>query len=439
MAKRISALLAVLMIISASFALAQTEEPADQTAATGGFAAQMMGGLGVVMIDGDLYYRVQLVPELSFSKIGLGLDVDLLFNNDGIRKEDWTPKSRWVRIIRYARWGQKHDVFYIRLGALDAATLGHGSIMYRYGNQVNDADRKIGMELDLDFGRAGFETVVSNFGRAEIYGGRGYVRPLKSTGIPIIKNFEVGATVASDLDPDQRSGTDDGVTVFGFDLGLPIINTSLLYTQLYYDFAKIKSFGSGNVVGISADLKFPGDILVLSSKLEQRFLGPRYLPQYFDRFYEVERYQLFDTIPVWKSYVLNSMTESRNGTYGELAATLVGKLTILGSYQAIHKVPYSGMLHFGTDLSKLIPNNKMEIRAAYDQTHINSGKDLFTNNENTLVTVEGGYQVYSHVMLYLTYLKTYEKITQDDAGNTIPAYFKSVEKFSPRLAVKFSF
>ncbi len=438
MAKRISVLLAIITVISASLALAQTEEPAAQPADASAFGAQMMGGLGVVMIDGDMYYRVQLAPELSFSKIGLGLDVDLLFNNDGIRKEDWNPKSRWVRIIRYARWGQKHDRVYVRLGALDAAILGHGSIMYRYGNQVNDADRKIGMEFDLDFGMAGFESVVSNFGRAEIYGGRAYVRPLKSTEIPIIKNFEVGATVVSDLDPDQNSGVDDKVTVFGADLGLPIINTNLLYTQLYYDFAKIKNYGSGNVVGISADLKFPGEILTLSSKLEQRFLGAEYLPQYFDRFYEVERYQ-FGAIPPRKVLLLNYLTESRNGTYGELTATLVGKLTILGSYQAIHKVPYSGMLHFGTDLSKLIPNNKMEIRAAYDQTHINSGKDLFTNNENTLVTVEGGYQVYPHVMLYLTYLKTYEKTTKDDAGNEIPAYYKSVEKFSPRLAVKFSF
>lgn len=439
MAKRISVLLAIFMAFSAMGLWAQTESQPDQQAAAGAFGAQMMGGLGVVMIDGDMYYRVQLAPELAFSKIGIGLDVDLLFNNDGIRKEDWNPKSRWVRIIRYARWGQKHDRVYVRVGALDAATLGHGSIMYRYGNQVNDADRKIGMEFDLDFGMTGFESVVSNFGRAEIYGGRAYVRPLKSTGVPIIKNFEVGGTMVSDLDPDQQSGTDDGVTVFGFDLGLPLINSKLLYTQLYYDFAKIKEFGSGNVVGISADLRFPGDILTLSSKLEQRFLGANYLPQYFDRFYEVERYQYFDPIPFRKTMILSALTEERNGTYGELAATLVGKLTILGSYQAIHKVPYSGILHFGTDLSKLIPNNKLEIRAAYDQKGINSGKDLFTNNENTLVTVEGGYQVYPHVMLYMTYLKTYEKTDKDENGNTVPSYYKSVEKFSPRLAVKFNF
>jgi hypothetical protein len=429
--------LLALALSLAALASAQTNE-ADQPNASA-LGAQMMGSLGVVMIDGDMYYRVQLAPELSFSKLGLGLDADLLFNNEGIRKEDWNPKSRWVRVIRYARWGQKHDRFYVRLGALDAATLGHGSIMCRYGNQVNDADRKIGMELDLDFGRAGFESVVSNFGRAEVYGGRAYLRPLRSTGLFIIKNFELGATLASDLDPDQQSGTSDGVTVMGFDLGLPIINTSLLYSQLYFDFAKIKEFGSGSAAGISADLKFPGDILILSSKLEQRFLGARYLHQYFDRFYEVERYKYYDPIPYRKTMLLDYQTESRNGTYGELAATLVGKLTVLGSYHAINKVPYSGVLHFGTDLSKLVPNNKLEIRAAYDQKYINGTQDLFTQNENTLVTVEGGYQVYPHVMLYLTYLKTYERILKDQDGNEVPPYYKSVEKFSPRLAVKFGF
>lgn len=439
MAKRISILLAILMALSVSLTLAQEAEPMDQPAGADAFGAQMMGALGVTTIDGELYYRVQLMPELTFSKIGLGLDVDLLFNNDGIRKEDWNPKSRWVRIIRYARWGQKHDRFYVRAGALDAASLGHGSIMYHYANQINDADRKVGMEFDLDFGMTGFESVVSNFGRAEIYGGRAYVRPLHSTGIFIIKNFEIGGTIATDFDPDQKSGTKDGVTVFGADLGLPIINTSLLYTQLYYDFAHIKEFGSGNVVGISTDIKFPGDILNLSAKLEQRFLGAHYLPQYFDRFYEVERYQLFDTIPVWKTNLLDSITEKRNGTYGELSATLVGKLMILGSYQAIHKVPYSGILHFETDLSKIMP--KFEVRAAYDQKAINGTGDLFTKNENTLVTVEGGYQVYPHVMLYLTYLKTYERIANetDADGDPVPPYYKSVEKFSPRLAVKFSF
>ncbi len=429
--------LLVLALTLSVMALAQTTETADQAASSLG--AQMMGSLGVVMIDGELYYRVQLAPELSFSRLGLGLDADLLFNNDGIRKEDWNPKSRWVRIIRYARWGQKHDRFYIRLGALDAATLGHGSIMYRYGNQVNDADRKVGMELDLDLGRAGFESVISNFGRAEVYGGRAYVRPLKTTELFIIKNFEVGATLASDLDPDQQSGTSDGVTVMGFDLGLPIINTSLLYSQLYFDFAKIKGFGSGSAAGISADLKFPGDILTLSSKLEQRFLGAHYIHQYFDRFYEVERYQYFDPIPFRKTLALDRLTEPRNGTYGELAATLVGKLTVLGSYYAVKDVPYSGVLHFGTDLSKLVPNNKLEVRAAYDQKYINGMGDLFTKNENTLVTVEGGYQVYPHVMLYLTYLKTYEKMFKDEDGNEVPPYYRSVEKFSPRLAVKFGF
>lgn len=410
----------------------------DSTSAVQAFGAQMMGGLGITTVDGKLYYRVQLVPEIAIYKFGIGLDGDILFNQDGIRKEDWNPSSRWVRVIRYLRWGQKRDRFYTRVGALDAATLGHGFIMHRYANQAaNDADRKLGLELDLDLGLLGFESVYSNFGRSEIYGGRGYVRPLRSTGIPIIKGFEVGATVAGDADPDQCRDSDDGVTVIGFDLGLPLINTSLLYTGLYYDFAKINRLGHGNVVGVGSDIRFPGNLLTMSAKLEQRFLGKRFVAQYFDRFYEVERY-LPGPFPVRKSYLIGLDSTADNGTYGELAANLIGKLDILGSFQYTYKVPKSGVLHLGTKLPNLIP--KVELAAAYDHKGIGEFGDMGRQDENFLFTVEGGYEVYSHVMLYLSYLRTYELRNYDEDNNPLPEpTYKPVEKFSPRLAVKFKF
>lgn len=429
----------ILATLAAAFLFSATALSQDSTSAAQAFGAQMMGGLGITTVDGKLYYRVQLIPEISVYKFGVGLDGDILFNQDGIRKEDWNPRSRWVRVIRYLRWGQKRDRFYVRVGALDAATLGHGFLMSRYANQAaNDADRKLGMELDTDFGMLGLETVVSNFGRAEIYGGRGYVRPLRGTGIPIIKGFELGSTVAGDVDPDQCRATDDGVTVFGFDLGLPLVNTSLLYTGLYYDFGKINKLGHGNVVGIGTDIRFPGNLFTVSAKLEQRFLGKRFVAQYFDRFYEVERYQP-GPFPLRKSYVVGLDSTANNGTYGELAATLVGKLDILGSYQYTYQVPKSGVLHLGTKLPDLIP--KVELAAAYDHKGIGEFGDMGKQDENFLFTVEGGYEVYSHVMLYLSYLRTYERRTQDkdEAGNLLEPYYKAVEKFSPRLAVKFKF
>lgn len=438
--------LAFALIMALSFAAFAQDESAPEgsgTAVAGdeaakAFGASMMGGLGLTTIDGKVYYRVQLAPDLSLGKFGVGLDADLLFNDKGIRKEDWSPSSRWARVVRYLRWGQKRDKFYTRVGALDAATLGHGFLMYRYSNRIDDVERKIGMELDLDFGQFGFESVVSNFGRAEIYGGRGYVRPLQQTGIPVIKNFEVGLTAVSDVDPDRGRETDDGVSAFGFDLGQPLVNTSLLYTGLYFDFGKINKFGSGAAVGVAADLHLPGGVVDLGAKLEQRFLGKRFLPQYFDRFYEVERFNTIGGYPMWKTYALGLIDESHNGTYGELTATLAGKLTIIGNYQYTYQVPKSGVLHFQTDLAKLVP--KTELRAAYDHKGIGEFADIGKKDENVLVTVEGGYEVYSHVMLYLTYLRTYELRTRDEDNDPLPEpYYKAVEKFSPRLAVKFSF
>ncbi len=427
-----------ILALAAAALLPARALPQDSTSAVQAFGAQMMGGLGITTVDGKLYYRVQLVPEIAIYKFGVGLDGDILFNQDGIRKEDWNPSSRWVRVIRYLRWGQKRDRIYARVGALDAATLGHGFLMSRYSNQAaNDADRKLGMELDMDYGLMGLETVVSNFGRAEIYGGRGYVRPLRGTGIPVVKGFEVGATVARDVDPDMSKDTDDGVSVFGFDLGLPLINTGLLYTGLYYDYGKIEKQGHGNVVGIGTDIRFPGNLLTVSAKLEQRFLGRRFVAQYFDRFYELERYQP-GPFPLRKSYVVGLDSQAHHGTYGEMSATLVGKLEILGSYQYTYQVPKSGVLHFGSQLPDLIP--KVELSAAYDHKGIGEFGDMGRQDENFLFTVEGGYQIYPHVMLYLSYLRTYEMRNYDDDNNQLPEpVYKPVEKFSPRLAVKFKF
>ncbi|HBE72905.1 MAG TPA: hypothetical protein DDW31_02215, partial [candidate division Zixibacteria bacterium] len=185
--------------------------------------------------------------------------------------------------------------------------------------------------------------------------------------------------------------------------------------------------------------RFPGDLLTISAKLEQRFLGRQFVPQYFDMFYEVERYNVVSGIPMRKSYLVSLVGEPRKGTYGELSARLLGKLDILGIYQYTYQVPKSGILHFGAKLPDLIP--RVELAAAYDHKGIGELGDMGKKDENFLATVEGGYEVYSHVMLYLTYLRTYERRTQDtdEAGNILEPYFKPVEKFSPRLAVKFSF
>ncbi len=92
------------------------------------------GGLGMTWIDGRPYTTVSLTPEFTFGKFGLGLRLELLFDNQDnfkFRTTGWEDASAIARSIRYARYGQKGNPVYIRLGSLVAATIGHGFIMWQ--------------------------------------------------------------------------------------------------------------------------------------------------------------------------------------------------------------------------------------------------------------------------------------------------------------------
>ena len=50
--------------------------------------------MGSATIDGKLYNQVSLRPELSFGKLGLGLDLVLYMDNEGnIRQDEWDEAS----------------------------------------------------------------------------------------------------------------------------------------------------------------------------------------------------------------------------------------------------------------------------------------------------------------------------------------------------------
>ena len=250
----------------------------------------MNGGLGVTWIDGTAFTTFTIAPELAFGKFGVGLNIELMFNNeDGFkfRKDGWDSGAGALRMIRYLRWGVKHDPLYIRVGSLQTTTIGHGFIMGYYSNEADYDNRKIGLVVDIDNENIGFETMTSNLGRLEIVGARLYHRPLLSTGLPIIKNFEVGASYVTDLDPDASTSTKDGVAEWGIDLGLPIIKTDFFNTTIYGDFAQIIDHGKGMSVGIKAALPSVVGLFGIHAKLERRFLGKNFIANYFNTLYEL--------------------------------------------------------------------------------------------------------------------------------------------------------
>jgi len=390
-----------------------------------------MGGVGLSVIDGNSYVTVHLRPELAIGKFGIGFEIPLRYHTETghIRTEDWNDDYDYFRILRYVRYGHKGETFYTRVGALDATRLGHGFIMNYYNNSLLYDQRKIGLELDVDAKYAGFEAMTNNLGRAEIFGGRVYYRPLWEMQTPILKNLAIGATFVTDTDPDALDATDDGITEFGFDIELPFIKTSPLQWGIYADYATINDFGSGTAVGTELQMRGIAGVFDLTAQLERRFLGDEFLPGYFGPFYELERYQVDGNTVFRKKDSLKQAKET-HGTFGLLYGHVLNAIQLLGTFERLDDQPNSGRLHLEATLPNTLP--KIAARAMYDRRNIEGFGDAFDFDEDSVARAGLGYKIYPFLILYGDYVWTFRF---DEAANK----YKVQKRFEPQIALSFTF
>jgi hypothetical protein len=412
------------------------------------------GGLGLNWIDGKPYYRVSFRPEISFSDVGVGLDLNLDFDSEGkLRTENFNEASDYLSIIRYVRYGLKNDPVFIKVGALDYYTLGHGSIMQHYNNSPTYDNRRIGLVADIDFGKFGIESIMGSFSPAGVFGIRGYIRPLQlspASDLPIISNLEVGVSYVSDLNKNagilegtynkslQEFNTikDNGaISIIGFDLGLPLLNSSLTDITLYADYSKIVNFGSGIATGIKFDFNL-SSLLTIGAKLERRFNNGKYIPSYFNSFHEVERFKVDSSNATFtsKAQSLNSITENRNGFYGDLLVRVLNLFDIYGSYQRLDKESKSGELNLRAAIEP--EGAPFVLRAGYDKINIQSEKDIFTLDDRSYLFTEAGYKPVEYILVSIVYSWTYSPVRGND--DKIIS-FEPQKRIEPRVSFIYPF
>lgn len=196
-------------------------------------SSKFAGGavVGAVTIDGKIYQQFALRADIPIGKFGFGVDVQLLFDENGqIRKDDWDEWQDYLDKIYYIRYGKKKDPFYIKVGGLDYSYLGYSNIFNGYSNMVQYPSRKrYGGELSFYFskenwdGRPAFGAELLFNDVKELFldkpaspslviGTRVFYRPFKF--------LEFGATLAGDfneynafLDKD-RDGVPDQIDLF---------------------------------------------------------------------------------------------------------------------------------------------------------------------------------------------------------------------------------
>jgi hypothetical protein len=297
--------------------------------------------------------------------------------------------------------------------------------MWYYSNESNYDQRKFGAVLDLDFEHFGLESVVNDLGNIEIYGGRLYFRPLKSFELPILSDLEFGGTAVTDRNPDGSSQTNDDITEWGMDVGLPIVKTEIFKTILYFDYAKFVDYGSGRVAGVNFGFPNVLNLISIDARLERRWIGDRFMPNYFNTLYELER-----NLPngLDKKTRLEQTTKS-SGLFGELGGNIAGILRLSGSFQHQDGIKNSGILHLEAGLIDLIPN--IRFLAYYDKTNIETFEDARTLDIFSQAVAELGYVTYGILMVSLRYRWNFIEVS--------PGVYKPQERFEPRISLVYDF
>ncbi|MCX6144021.1 MAG: hypothetical protein NTZ35_12465 [Ignavibacteriales bacterium] len=433
--------ISVLALHTSGSLLAQTMQQQPSKLAMLTNQQMVTGGVGMTIIDGKPYYLFRLFPELSFGKIGVGIDLNIRVGEDGkVRSGDFKDFYSYLRLIRYVRYGNKNESFYARLGTLDYSRLGHGSIMYMYRNSASYDLRKVGVEFDADFQKIGFESMYSDVGGAALLGLRGYVRPLQFTdaaSIPVIGGLETGATLASDFNTNANKTWGDSIgttrlaegggalSIVGLDVGLPLLSHEIIRSTLYADYAKIISYGSGGAVGLSLGLRGLG-ILTFDAKYERRFVGNQFVPSYFDAFYERDRYQVLDTNRFMSNAQLLKNASAYDGYFGEIFISILNTFNVIGGYQSPVGVRNAGTLHMELQTSTALPG--ILLTGGYDKKNIGS---IFKLDNNSLLYAQVGYKPMPYLVVSTLYQWTWTEVLDAKSGNVVG--YEAQKRIEPRV------
>lgn len=434
--------------------------------------------MGKIEEDWFLFLRPQL--NIDLGRFGLGLQVPLRIRiedndpededdyGDLIRREDWDEPSDWLKAIKYIRYGYKGDPIHAVAGDLRSVSLGHGTIVHMYSNNLDINHFKMGALLDLDTEYFGVETIQSNIHGYGLRGGRAYVRPFGFfSRDPSWRRLAFGATYVRDerapytleakgggpyLDPsNQVPAVDDEMNfkvwdrkmaeVSGVDAEYEVMDITFIRMLAYADYNRIRGGGDGFHTGVLGRIRIPLFSVELETRAEFRRLDGNYLPAYFGSHYEIQRYQ-FPFVDNLGKYGLGAGAEVttmpkrraleslENGTlkgyYGELDACILGLVTIGGSFDD-YQGPYNSNLRLYAEVPSL---EGVQLECYYLKSRFDEWKDAFTFDERSMFLLEAKTNVIGPLFLVARYWRIWE--LDEEEGR-----YEPVDDWSVGFGVKF--
>ena len=167
------------------------------------------GTMGSATINGEIYNQISIRPEIPIGKLGIGLDLYLYFNDQGIYKGNWDfqdSKASYQTIIDkiyYIRWGHPGEPLYFRVGGLDQVSLGYGILVKNYSNTMQYPEiRRIGLDYRMQLNnKISMQIIHSDFKNLVpgVLGGR--------VEYNTSSRFDIGLSVVGDAN--QYAGLSD--------------------------------------------------------------------------------------------------------------------------------------------------------------------------------------------------------------------------------------
>ncbi len=285
--------------------------------------------VGSITIDGQVYNRWIFTPELNIGKLGVGLYIPAIFSPDvgifGFR--DWENNDEWDytdvgdgfhdTLIKfyYISWGEWGDPLYFKIGGIDSFYLGHGFIVDNYSNMIYFPEEIIvGMQFNVNQNLGGFETMLADFSRRQLFGGRIYMRPMGQNvplAIGVSTVYERPKPASRPVGPGPLNQPTDNdnqlprILIFGADIEMPILRLDKFTMMLYADGAtlgyiypevpaplvgKVEPGALELVKGLGTGFGLMGQIAnIFNYRVEYRFIRNYYEPGMIDSLWENRR------------------------------------------------------------------------------------------------------------------------------------------------------
>lgn len=348
---------------------------------------------GLDRFETAFYLLLEPLVDLRFfdGKLGLGFGVPLRLelvnfavDESGaplltrrlgrLRTEDWDSVHDFGRVLKYVTWGRKEDPLYISAGQRYASTIGHGALVRRYAPNIDIDYPRASAQVDAynDFG--GFELFTNDLLEWNTLAGIGFIKPLsflKSENL-LAKTLSVGVSGATDwrapyqLTTDSTTGlrqidaqgrllsTARPVGLIGIDAEVKVLKTANVDLKPYVDYSMLIGGDGGFTAGLLGRFNVGTDLVnAFRVVAEFRVLGSRYLPSYFDTFYEIERFifaseeapgQASRNALTRQQVVMDRGLGQRLGYYVEASWGIPGKVGLTLAAEGVSNLPNTNLI-----------------------------------------------------------------------------------------------